>query len=761
MTLAKRENNYVWKRLSDVRKHNDYFIFKEPLGLKDDPDIVTEDVIQGSLGDCYFLSVLSALAENPSRIKKLIPNLNIVPAGCFEAIVFIHGEPVKVVVDDYFPFHEHNEDETPCLAFVGINENSKNIWPAILEKVWAKVNISYENIIAGNSSEAFEFLTAAPIDTYYHEAFKDKLFEKLQDADSKNFIICTDISDITGNSALSNLTRVGLIPNHAYTIIDVATVSDIKGNTIKLLKIRNPWGTNEWTGDWSDRSTKWTAEYKKLLNHDVAEDGTFWINYTDFLKYYTCTHVCRIHDNFHYVSEKYPFDINEAFNMVEIEIPKDSHGYFMVNQKNTRIYRIAKGLEDYENKYCSMIVFKKERDGKLVYIGSSCGRDNRLYVETNMTKGTYYVCVSFPSKVQRISEDHEKHKRQQTINLNEEILTYRVGVYSLFEKVNIFSSSHDHPELVKRFLNETITDLAIKNQDRYYFTDEGESESFRTISFEKEGGTYGYFYYENNSEGWINEYINFNQFENINLIPLLGNGDISKLNLEHYDIEDTFEHNQIQALKSKVNLESSINILRVVPDDEEVTEDNPIEVLIKVAPKSKCLILIEKFDLDSGIDFSSKVVINYPIHVLLNEKKFPPKRNKIKYNNKPIDIFEKVIEHTSGVIFKYRNRTKDLKLTAHLIFSNLENLKLGLKSEEIKESDFTDDNKDEGQQTDNFVNSDNYNHDIEIDDPNKEVVIVLEPGHSKFFELKVKDELGDYGYDCSTDYHINISRKKA
>lgn len=29
------------------------------------------DIRQGLLGDCYFLSCLSVLAENPSRIKKL------------------------------------------------------------------------------------------------------------------------------------------------------------------------------------------------------------------------------------------------------------------------------------------------------------------------------------------------------------------------------------------------------------------------------------------------------------------------------------------------------------------------------------------------------------------------------------------------------------------------------------------------------------------------------------------------------------------
>ena len=35
--------------------------------------ISVEDIIQGDLGDCYFLSALNALAEFPDRIKKLFP----------------------------------------------------------------------------------------------------------------------------------------------------------------------------------------------------------------------------------------------------------------------------------------------------------------------------------------------------------------------------------------------------------------------------------------------------------------------------------------------------------------------------------------------------------------------------------------------------------------------------------------------------------------------------------------------------------------
>jgi hypothetical protein len=45
----------------------------------------------------------------------------------------------------------------------------------------------------------------------------------------------------------------GLVPGHAYSIIIAKEY-----NEIKLVNIRNPWGSFEWDGDWSDHSPLWT-----------------------------------------------------------------------------------------------------------------------------------------------------------------------------------------------------------------------------------------------------------------------------------------------------------------------------------------------------------------------------------------------------------------------------------------------------------------------------------------------------------------------
>ena len=45
----------------------------------------------------------------------------------------------------------------------------------------------------------------------------------------------------------------GLVPGHAYSVIQI---KEALGH--QLVNIRNPWGSFEWDGDWSDKSSLWT-----------------------------------------------------------------------------------------------------------------------------------------------------------------------------------------------------------------------------------------------------------------------------------------------------------------------------------------------------------------------------------------------------------------------------------------------------------------------------------------------------------------------
>lgn len=55
--------------------------------------------------------------------------------------------------------------------------------------------------------------------------------------------------------------------------------------------MRNPWGKEDYKGEWSDKDdSKWTEETKKILNHTpTMKDGVFFLSIDDFKKFYTTT----------------------------------------------------------------------------------------------------------------------------------------------------------------------------------------------------------------------------------------------------------------------------------------------------------------------------------------------------------------------------------------------------------------------------------------------------------------------------------------
>jgi hypothetical protein len=69
-----------------------------------------------------------------------------------------------------------------------------------------------------------------------------------------------------------------------------------KGKNVTLIKIRNPWGTEGWKGDWSDRSTLWTQELRAKLKVQFQNDGIFYMKFEDFTHFYGDTTISYYSD---------------------------------------------------------------------------------------------------------------------------------------------------------------------------------------------------------------------------------------------------------------------------------------------------------------------------------------------------------------------------------------------------------------------------------------------------------------------------------
>ncbi|GAB0187488.1 hypothetical protein GRJ2_001214100 [Grus japonensis] len=151
------------------------------------------------------------------------------------------GEWIDVVVDDRLPVNEAGE-----LVFV--SSVYKNVfWGALLEKAYAKLYGSYEDLQIGQVSEALVDFTGGVNIRIKLAAAPPDLWDILTRATySRSLMGCQ--THLGATKVLKN----GLVAGHAYTVTGIRKVTCQHGPE-NLVRLRNPWGKIEWKGDWSDR----------------------------------------------------------------------------------------------------------------------------------------------------------------------------------------------------------------------------------------------------------------------------------------------------------------------------------------------------------------------------------------------------------------------------------------------------------------------------------------------------------------------------
>ncbi|XP_028998668.1 calpain-5-like [Betta splendens] len=292
----------TWKRPQEICKDPRLFV----------DGISTRDLHQGSLGNCWMVAAISCLASEPSLWKKVIPDhmdqewnpkRPDLYAGIFHFRFWRLGRWVDVVVDDRLPVSSDG-----VLLFCR-SATPREFWSALLEKAYAKLNGCYEALEGGNTAEALIDFTGGVSEplTLDREAlalYSDQrraFFQTLAKAHECKALITCSIRPAEGETVESVL-DCGLVRGHAYGITAVRKVRlgeqlrTSGGSRLFMVRMRNPWGTTDWTGAWSQGSQQWqqmTRTEREKMGLTVRDIGEFWMDFEDFCGYFTDVVVCR------------------------------------------------------------------------------------------------------------------------------------------------------------------------------------------------------------------------------------------------------------------------------------------------------------------------------------------------------------------------------------------------------------------------------------------------------------------------------------
>jgi hypothetical protein len=322
--------------------------------------------------------------------------------------LFLDGRWKSFVVDDFLPVNAKG-----ALAFAKSSRNQ--LWVSLIEKAYAKAHKSYNAISGGFVSEAMFDLTGLPCEVIEMESLKfdsEVTWGRLLSFSKEGFPMGAATQyDATHKS-------VGLVGCHAYSILEVVEIQGMPGrqlqidelfakttsesnkrqkveereeSILRLLRIRNPWGKREFTGDWSYNSELWTKKLQAQLGKTNKNDGTFWMSWTDFLCRFSIVEVCKAHGGWyslHHRMKLGPFFSAGSVKYFELTVIEPTWLYLMLLQQTKR------GREDsYWYQDINILLFKME-DGRYLLERVCWGGQNKnTYTEILLPHGDFSIAV--------------------------------------------------------------------------------------------------------------------------------------------------------------------------------------------------------------------------------------------------------------------------------------------------------------------------------------------------------------------------------
>ncbi|XP_041978772.1 calpain-7-like [Aricia agestis] len=375
-----------------------------PHEVSADPKMIVGDHVdcysikQTIVSDCSFVASLAVSALYEKRFKKKIITSIIYPKnknkdpvynpfGKYMVKLHLNGVRRKVIIDDRLPYSKYGR------LLCSYSSNKNEFWVSMLEKAYMKVMGGYD-FPGSNSNIDLHALTgwipervALRPDEATFDA--EAVFANMRARLARGHVLATAA---TGALDEPLAERAGLVPSHAYAVLDVQLVDGVK-----LLKLKNPWSHVRWRGNYSELdSVHWTAELRRALAYDPDsaaqyDNGVFWIDYASILKFFDVFYLNWNPEIFNYtycIHQKW--DAGNGPVKDEFNISENPQFTLHVQEKGEVWLLLTRHITDIEDfkdnrEYITLLVYKS---GRRIYYPF----DPPPYIDGIRINSPHYLC---------------------------------------------------------------------------------------------------------------------------------------------------------------------------------------------------------------------------------------------------------------------------------------------------------------------------------------------------------------------------------
>ena len=461
--------NISWKRIEEIFPEITLF-----------PQQMSKDNLpEETLNNNYFITSLSFLLNYPYIIKEKFRFNKFNQVGYYEIILFIDGEWQIIFVDDYFPYDENKKE------FLFSKPKDNLMWVMLLEKVWAKVNGGYSNIMGGKCEEVIFTLSSFPIDIFEHNENtfpKEKLIEIFDNnlSNDKNLVLSSTKEYKYDDKNKSNN---GILKGYYYSVVDIKRYENKKANEdLILIQMKNLYGNLEWKGEYSEENENWNEELKKTLEIEFPlEEGTFYLTVDEYYSIFDNTQI--IHPLLDYSIKQFYFNEEKLFispSLFHLYAFEKCKINFSILNKKWRFNREIMGENSKHPFHFIFVKYDVEKKIEKMFSKFVCDEDLNYTLE-EIENGNYLVVI-FPSYYDIVDDPkfrfifkisaNKKFKCEYIDNDSEDCKFFKMLIHNyskLYIKqnnINLNQNSKEEYQFFNECLFENLSSLIITNTSK-------------------------------------------------------------------------------------------------------------------------------------------------------------------------------------------------------------------------------------------------------------------------------------------------------